>query len=72
MLPSGRKVHDTRISDNEATILPEGNLKETLTKIAKKYRFGLIIYSGDRRNNFVFYTKFGGVDEPEFENDRVR
>ncbi len=41
-------------------------LKSSLTEIAKKCRFELIIYRWGRRNNFAFYTKFGGIDEPEF------
>jgi len=45
-------------------------LNSSLTEIAKKCRFELVIFSGDRRNNFAFYTKFRGIDEPEFGYDQ--
>jgi len=42
----------------------------SLKEIAQKCRFKLAIYSGNKRNNFSFYTKFGVIDEPELVYDR--
>jgi hypothetical protein len=45
-------------------------MKSSLTEIAQNCRVQMVIYNGDRRNKFAFYTKFGGIDEPEFGYDR--
>jgi hypothetical protein len=61
IISHSRKQHPHQLFSNSS-----------LTEIAKRYRFEVIIYGGDRRNDSAFYTKCWGVDEHEFGYDRVR